>query len=49
LVPVLPELKDWILGVPVTAGVRGILLGVALGILLTSIRLLSGVERPYSD
>lgn len=46
---VLPELKDWILDVPAMAGVRGILLGVALGILLTSIRLLLGAERPYSD
>jgi hypothetical protein len=49
LVPVLPELKDWILDVPTLAGVRGILLGVALGALLTGIRLLLGLERPYSD
>jgi hypothetical protein len=49
LVPVLPDLKDWILAVPTVAGVRGILLGVALGILLTSIRLLAGAERPYGD
>lgn len=49
LVPILPDLKDWILAVPTVAGVRGILLGAALGILLTSIRLLAGVERPYGD
>ena len=49
LLPVLPTLRDWILDVPTLAGVRGILLGVALGALLTGIRLLSGVERPYSD
>jgi hypothetical protein len=49
LVPVLPDLKNWILAVPAMAGVRGILLGVVLGTLLTSIRLLLGVERPYSD
>lgn len=49
LVPVLPDIKDWILDVPTMAGVRGILLGVALGALLTGIRLLLGVERPYSD
>jgi hypothetical protein len=49
LVPVLPELRDWILDVPAMAGVRGILLGVALGALLTGIRLLLGAERPYSD
>ena len=49
LVPILPEIKDWILNVPAMAGVRGILLGVALGAILTGIRLLLGVERPYSD
>jgi hypothetical protein len=49
LVPILPEIKDWILNVPALAGVRGILLGVALGTLLTGIRLVLGVEHPYSD
>jgi hypothetical protein len=49
LLPVLPELKEWILDVPAMAGVRGILLGVALGTVLTGVRLLLGVERPYSD
>lgn len=49
LIPIVPELKEWILNVPAMAGVRGILLGVALGALLTGIRLLLGVERPYSD
>jgi len=49
LLPVLPELRDWILDVPALAGMRGILLGVALGTVLAGIRLLLGVERPYSD
>ncbi len=49
LFPVLPELKDWLLDVPAMAGLRGILLGVALGAILTGVRLLLGVERPYSD
>jgi len=49
LVPVLPGLRDWIVEVPAMAGMRGILLGVALGAVLTGIRLLLGVERPYSD
>jgi len=49
LLPVMPQLRDWILDVPALAGMRGILLGVALGTLLTGIRLLLGVERPYSD
>ena len=49
LIPVLAVVKDWVLAVPAMAGVRGILLGVALGALLTGIRLLLGAERPYSD
>jgi hypothetical protein len=49
LVPILPGIRDWILDVPAMAGVRGILLGVGLGALLTGIRLLLGIERPYSD
>jgi hypothetical protein len=49
LLPILPQLRDWILDVPVLAGVRGILLGIALGAVLTGVRLLLGVERPYSD
>ncbi len=49
LVPVLPSVRNWILEVASLAGVRGILLGVALGALLTGIRLLLGAERPYSD
>lgn len=49
LVPVLPEIKDWVMDVPAMAGVRGILLGVALGTILTGIRLLLGAERPYGD
>jgi hypothetical protein len=49
LFPLLPDIREWILDVPAMAGVRGILLGVALGALLTGIRLLLGVERPYSD
>ena len=49
LFPILPEIREWIMAVPAMAGIRGILLGVALGALLTGIRLLLGVERPYSD
>lgn len=49
LLPVFPEMRDWILDVPALAGVRGILLGVALGTVLTGIRLLLGIERPYGD
>lgn len=33
----------------VSAGVRGLLIGVALGTITLSIRLLAGLERPYSE
>jgi hypothetical protein len=49
LLPIFADLKEWILDVPTLAGVRGIVLGVALGAVLTGIRLLLGVERPYHD
>jgi hypothetical protein len=49
LLPVMTDMKEWLLDVPVLAGARGILLGVALGAVLTGIRLLLGAERPYSD
>ena len=45
----LPVIKDWILNVPALAGVRGILLGVALGTIATGLRVLIGTERPYTD
>ena len=41
--------KAWILTVPSEAGVRGILLGVALGTIATGLRLLVGMDRPYSE
>jgi hypothetical protein len=47
--PELPVIKDWILNVPILAGVRGILMGVALGIIATGLRVLIGTERPYAD
>ncbi len=49
ILPELPVLKDWILSVPALAGVRGILLGVALGTIATSLRVLIMADRPYTD
>lgn len=45
--PDLPLAKDWLLEVPAAAGVRGILLGVALGTVATGLRILLGQDRPY--
>lgn len=41
------QIRDWILQVPTVGGARGILLGVALGIIATGIRILMGTDRPY--
>ncbi len=45
----LPAIKDWILEVPGLAGARGIILGVSLGTVATGLRILLGVDRPYSE
>jgi len=39
--------RQWILSVPSVGGARGILIGVALGIVATGIRILMGTDRPY--
>jgi hypothetical protein len=44
-----PVIKDWIINVPTLAGVRGILLGVALGTIATGLRIIIGADRPYTD
>ncbi|MCL6431488.1 MAG: hypothetical protein K6V36_11620 [Anaerolineae bacterium] len=43
----LGPLRDWIVSVPAMAAVRGILLGVALGIIATGLRVLLWIDRPY--
>jgi len=49
LLNVLGNAKDWVLRVPAEAGIRGILIGVALGTIATGLRLLVGLDRPYSE
>ena len=44
-----PIIKDWVLNVPTLAGVRGILLGVALGTIATGLRVMLAADRPYTD
>ena len=45
----LADVRDWIVNVPGMAGMRGLLLGVALGTVITAIRVFLTVERPYSE
>ena len=42
------QFRQFMQEVVVTAGMRGILLGIALGTITLSIRLLLGMERPYN-
>lgn len=41
------QLGDWLENIVVTAGMRGLLIGVALGTITLSLRILAGWERPY--
>jgi len=44
----LPPLRDWVFSVPVTAAMRGIIMGTALGTVTTGLRLLFWVDQPYT-
>ncbi len=41
--------RNWIVAVPVLAAVRGVLLGAALGIAATGLRILLAIDRPYVE
>jgi hypothetical protein len=45
--PILEEIVSVIQKIPL-AGSRGILIGIALGSLVTGLRILTGIDRPYS-
>jgi hypothetical protein len=45
--PILSKVKTWIEHVWATGGLRGVVIGVAVGTVVTGLRVLSGVERPY--
>jgi uncharacterized membrane protein (UPF0136 family) len=45
--PILPKLADWIMAYPNAAGQRGMVIGAALGVVATGLRVIFGIERPY--
>ncbi len=45
--PLLSALHNWVSQVFALAGARAILMGVALGIIATGLRILTGADRPY--
>lgn len=45
----LADIRDWIVSVPGMAGMRGLLLGVALGTVVTALRVLVLSDRPHSE
>jgi len=44
---IITSIRNWILSVPAVGGARGIVFGMALGIIATGIRILMGTDRPY--
>ena len=46
---VLADVRDWLVRVPVSAGTRGLLIGVGLGTLMVGIRVLLGQDRSYKS
>ncbi len=43
----MPDISEWIMNVPTVAGRRGIIFGVTLGAIATSLRILLGIERSH--
>ena len=41
------QVSDWIMNVPNTAARRGIIIGISLGTIATSIKIIVGIERAY--
>jgi hypothetical protein len=43
----LPTLQDWIMEIPQNAAKRAIIIGAALGVMATGLRVILGIERAY--
>jgi hypothetical protein len=42
-------IRDWLMSVPVSAGSRGILLGIALATVVVGVRAMTGQDRSYRE
>ncbi len=47
LLPGIGQISDWIMNVPNTAAQRGLLIGVSLGGIAISVKIIFGIERAY--
>lgn len=45
--PIFPRLAEWLMTVPNAAGQRGLIIGAAMGVVVTGLRIIIGIERPY--
>ena len=43
------RVSNWLMAIPVSAGARGILLGIALATIVTGVRVLIGQDRSYRE
>lgn len=42
-------IREWLISVPVSAGTRGLLIGVGLGVLVVGVRVLTGRDRGFRE
>lgn len=45
----LPSVREWLLSVPVNAGTRGLLIGIAIGVVVVGVRVLIGRDRTFRE
>jgi hypothetical protein len=43
----IPLAKVWLMSIPNTAGQRAVMIGAAMGVVATSLRMIFGIERSY--
>jgi hypothetical protein len=41
------DVIEWLMGVPAVAGKRGIMIGISIGAIVTSLKIIFGIERQY--